>query len=95
MRGDLYAHDALKGNRLWKTKLGDRIRCAPSISTVVGSDEAIVYVGCDDGHLHAVDAVTGKKIWNYDVGTPIIPDPWIEEGAVYVSGQDGYVYALE
>ncbi len=95
MRGDLYAHDALKGNRLWKTKLGDRIRCAPSISTVVGSDEAIVYVGCDDGHLHAVDAVNGKKMWSCDVGTPIIPDPWIEEGTVYVSGQDGYVYALE
>ena len=55
----------------------------------------MIFTATNDGYLHAVDAVTGKKLWSYNVGTPIIPDPWIDEGTVYVSGQDGYVYALE
>jgi formylglycine-generating enzyme required for sulfatase activity len=94
-QGNLYSCSALTGKRLWKTDLGSRTRCAPSISTVLNSESAVVYIGCDDGNLWGVDAVTGKKLWNFKTGGRIWLDPWIADGVLYVASDDGYLYALE
>ena len=59
------------------------------------SDEAIVYIGCDDGNLCAVDAVTGQMLWSFETGGMIWLDPWIAENVVYVASDDGFLYALE
>jgi len=94
-QGYLYCADAMTGRRIWKTKLGARTRCAPSVSTVQGSEQASVYIGCDDGSVWAVNAVTGEKLWSYKTGGMIWMDPWIAEGVLYVASDDGYLYALE
>ncbi len=95
LQGNLYAFDTMTGKRLWKTHLADRIRCAPAISTdSPESMDAIVYIGSDDGTLWAVDATTGEKLWSFQTGGRVWPDPWVEDGTVYVGGGDGYVYAI-
>jgi outer membrane protein assembly factor BamB len=49
----------------------------------------VVYVGCRDAHVYAVDAATGREKWDYPtskswvIGTPAVPD-----GVVYVGTSD-------
>jgi outer membrane protein assembly factor BamB len=86
-----------KGARLWKTKLSERSRASVSVSTAPGgnSSEAIVYTGCDDGKVWALNAVDGKVLWNLKVAEgKIMGDPWISESTLFVTSDDGYVYAL-
>ena len=93
--GYLYAHDAMTGNRLWKTKLAGRTRSAPSIATESAqAQEAVVYIGCADGTVWAVEATTGEELWSYKTGGIVRAAPWIDEGIVYIASDDGCLYAL-
>ena len=95
-QGYLYCRNALTGATVWKTKLSGPTRCAAVISTPNSrSAEAIVYIGCDDGNVWAVDAVSGDKLWKFKTGSLIWMDPWVYEGVLYVASNDGYLYALQ
>ena len=39
-----------------------------SSPAVVGG---FVYIGSDDGHVYALNAATGAKIWTYPTGGPL------------------------
>lgn len=94
--GYLYAHDAATGRRIWKIKLGERIRSAPSVSALdTDAEEGTIYVGCDDGCIWALNAVDGEKLWSYETGAVVRSDPWIADGVVYFGSDDGWLYALE
>jgi outer membrane protein assembly factor BamB len=53
-----------------------------------------VYVGSNDGALHAVDARRGRGLWQYVTGGPIASSPLVSQGVVYVGSTDHAVYAL-
>ncbi len=55
----------------------------------------ILYVGCDDGRLYAIDAETGKAKWNYLTGGKITASPAIVDGVVFISSWDGKIYAIK
>ena len=93
--GYFYCCDAMTGKRLWRTKLSTRTRCAPTMSTIHGTETARVYIGCDDGALQALDATTGKLLWTFKTGDRIWLDAWVYEDSLYVASDDGNVYALE
>jgi len=47
---------------------GGRGPCHPQpgrLPVVAGGRDGTVYVGCRDAHVYALDAVTGRKIWDY------------------------------
>jgi len=100
--GVLMALDTETGRTCWEYRTGpslvpygNRANCYdPCIfgSPVVSGD--VVYVGANDGCLHAVDAATGQGIARYDIGTPITSAPAISGNAVVVTGRDGCVYAF-
>ena len=46
------------------------------------------------GLAAAVDAQSGKKIWEYCTGNKIFSAPFITPQNVYISSTDGYIYAL-
>jgi outer membrane protein assembly factor BamB len=95
LTGHAYAYDAPTGKRLWRADLGSRVRSAPSISTASPeSDQAVVYIGCDDGKLWALDALDGNKLWSLETGARITADAWIADGVVYVANHDGKLIAL-
>ncbi len=57
-------------------------------------DEARVYVGARDRHLHAVDRLTGKLRWKFKTGGRVASSPLVFEDAVVFGSSDGRLYAV-
>ena len=53
-----------------------------------------VYFGANDGIFYAVDTKTGKKIWSYNLGSPVLSSAAVSGNAVFISAYDGNVYAF-
>jgi hypothetical protein len=59
--------------------------------------DGVVYVGeqkLEDGSVLAVDADSGRRLWQYDTGSSVQSSPAVDEGRVYIGDNDGTVYAL-
>jgi len=95
--GHLYAIDAtLDGDvtgkgQVWHRGNEDFHR---SISTVA-IDNEIVYAVDLSGHLHCLDARTGKQHWMYDVMAAVWGSPFVADGKVYLGDEDGDVVVLK
>lgn len=74
---------------LWKAELGEAVGAAAAIV------DGVVYVGCDDGNLYALDLADGKKKWSYKKGGPIQAAPSVIEGKVIVGDEPGVLHAVE
>jgi outer membrane protein assembly factor BamB len=55
----------------------------------------VVYVGADDGRLHALEAKTGKELWAFRAGGPIRARVARAGGDVFVQADDGNLYKLD
>lgn len=88
--------------QLWRLPLGNLIAAAPTIVN------GVIYVGDWAGYFHAVDARTGKALWEQYVGKSADPDAAycqpstgvssqavVAGTTVYVGGGDSAVYALD
>jgi outer membrane protein assembly factor BamB len=57
-----------------------------------------VYIGSLDGFVYCLDAITGKFVWNYTIGSIVGSSPAVAGGKVYVGSHDiysvGRVYCL-
>jgi len=58
-------------------------------------DEARVYVGCRDKHVHAVDRHTGKRLWKFRTGGRVESSPLVFDDAVVFGSADGRLYAVD
>lgn len=54
-----------------------------------------VYFGSGDGHVYALDAVTGELRWKYATGDVVHGSPAYADGVVYVGSWDSFLYALD
>jgi outer membrane protein assembly factor BamB len=73
---------------LWTFSTKDAIEGTPAIA------DGVVFVGSFDKYLHAIDLITGKEKWRYEVGevkTPVA----VRDGKVYVGNLDGVLYAID
>jgi quinohemoprotein ethanol dehydrogenase len=88
--GYVYAIDAATGKELWKfdpraDPRAARNPCCDLVNRGVAVWKGKVFVASVDGRLHAVDANTGKEVWN--VNTIIDHNlPYSSTGAVYIAG---------
>jgi len=73
---------------VWKADIGDT-RSAPAVVN------GVVYAGTDDGHLYALDAVTGATVWSVKLGSLIGSSPAVVNQIVYVATHDGQFFALD
>jgi outer membrane protein assembly factor BamB len=62
-----------------------------SSPTVAGG---VVYFGCGDGYIYAVDALAGTLRWSYKTGDVVHSSPAVSGGIVYAGSSDTYFYAL-
>jgi outer membrane protein assembly factor BamB len=60
-----------------------------------GVDEARVYVGSRDKHLHAVDRQSGKRVWKFKTGGRVESSPLVFDDAVVFGSADGRLYAVD
>ena len=57
-------------------------------------DEARVYVGSRDKHLHAVNRATGMPVWKFKTGGRVECPPLVFDDAVVFGSNDGRLYAV-
>jgi alcohol dehydrogenase (cytochrome c) len=92
--GYLSAIDPLTGKSKWKMPWPGQPSMAGTLSTAGG----LVFTGAATGEFMAVDANTGKKLWQFQTSSGIIglPVTWEHKGKQYVSivSGAGGVWAL-
>lgn len=89
----LLAVDTDKGTERWAFEMENYTNTEPTSSPTFAN--GIVYVGCADGNLFAVDAKAGTKKWSYKTGAGIISTPTVVNGIVYFGSKDKNIYALD
>ncbi|WP_238006533.1 PQQ-binding-like beta-propeller repeat protein [Dactylosporangium sp. AC04546] len=55
----------------------------------------MVYAAGNDGTLHAIDAQTGRALWQRSTGAGVDARPAVAAGSVYVNDKDGTLNALD
>jgi len=69
-------------------------------SPIVNEDEGIVYAGCLDGKVYAIDAETGEELWQFESqdsrGKPaaIVSPPVLVGNLLIVANEAGNVYVI-
>jgi outer membrane protein assembly factor BamB len=53
-----------------------------------------VFVGSSDGKFYVLDAQTGQKKWEYEVGEALTSSPAIADGRVVIGSLDGRLYCF-
>src|SRR5205085_6120649 len=56
--------------------------------------KSTVYVGADDTHIYAFDALDGSVRWSYQLSTGVQASPAVANGVVYVGDNEGVFDAL-
>ena len=85
-RKKLVAPDATP---VWTYDAGSALWAGPRVH------EGTVYVGAQDGKLHAVDARTHQARWVFQTGGALRVRPSVDATAVYAQADDGYLYAID
>ncbi|MEO0324389.1 MAG: VIT domain-containing protein [Myxococcota bacterium] len=90
---ELRARDVQTGELVWKRTYGEADGAqAVSPPAVVGN--VLVY-GTLEGHLYVSDIDTGMTLRAYDVGEPVVFQPIVAQGWVYVATGAGNLIGLE
>ena len=74
---------------VWRFKCEDEVRSSPCVSG------GMLYVGCYDTNLYALDAGRGEFRWKYPTEGGISSSPAIWQDMVIVGSEDGSLYALD
>jgi outer membrane protein assembly factor BamB/tRNA A-37 threonylcarbamoyl transferase component Bud32 len=77
-----------KIEEIWKFECEDEVRGSPLV------DNGVVYVGCYDNNLYALDAQSGDFLWKYATEGGIAGKPATEDGMVFIGSEDNRLYAL-
>ncbi len=74
--------------RDWKANIGGRL------SPVTVADGKVFVARIDAHTVHALDAETGDKLWEFTAGARVDSPPTIYNGLALFGSADGYIYCL-
>ncbi len=74
--------------RLWRADIGG------DLSQCVIADGRLFVASIEDHTVHALDAMNGKKLWNYTAAGRVDSAPTFYRGTIIFGSRDGYVYCL-
>lgn len=86
--GKVYAVSQGSGVVRWSAEVGGNLNSAPA------ADDARVIAGGDRG-IVALDAATGKRLWDFKTPGPVHAAVLMANGRIYVGSNDGNVYCLD
>jgi Ca-activated chloride channel family protein len=91
--GEILARDMETSQIVWRRRYAQADGAqALSPPAVVGS---LLVFGTVDGQLFATDIDTGMTVWSYDIGEPVVFQPIVAQGWVYLATGSGNVIGLE
>jgi outer membrane protein assembly factor BamB/tRNA A-37 threonylcarbamoyl transferase component Bud32 len=73
---------------LWSFECEDEIRGSPILY------QDVIYIGCYDNNLYALDAQTGEFLWKYATEGGITGRPAAEEGVIFIGSEDHRLHAI-
>lgn len=73
---------------IWKFRCEDEVRSSPVVA------DGILYVGCYDNNLYALDARTGQFHWKYATEGGIAATPCVWKDRVLFGSEDRILYAV-
>jgi outer membrane protein assembly factor BamB len=92
--GHFYAIDATKRGDITQTgRVWHFEKIRRSISTAAIAD-GLVYIADFSGYLHCLDANTGQLYWTHDVLAAVWSSPFLVDGRVYLTDEDGDVLVM-
>lgn len=68
--------------------------CALFYSTQPPVPGGVVYIGSNDGSVHAINTNDGTQLWQAKTGGAVVSSPIVVNNVVFVGSRDRYVYAL-
>jgi outer membrane protein assembly factor BamB/tRNA A-37 threonylcarbamoyl transferase component Bud32 len=74
---------------LWSFKCEDEVRSSPCVAA------GMLFIGCYDTNLYALDAGRGEFRWKYATEGGISSSPTVWQDMVIVGSEDGAVYSLD
>ncbi len=86
--GATAASVAAEPKPIWQSQVGARL------SGVVVADGKVLVADVDRHTVHALDAQSGKRLWQYTAGGRVDSPPTIDKGRVLFGSADGRVYCL-
>jgi outer membrane protein assembly factor BamB/tRNA A-37 threonylcarbamoyl transferase component Bud32 len=72
----------------WIFTCEDEVRSSPRMS------DGILYVGCYDNNLYALDAQRGSFLWKFATEGGIAATPCLYENIILIGSEDGNLYAV-
>jgi outer membrane protein assembly factor BamB len=82
--GTIFAFDEKTGKVDWSFPTNNFVYGSPAVAKVPGTPPT-VYIGSYDEHFYALNALTGKQRWRYDVGGPVPGTATVIGHTVYTS----------
>lgn len=77
------------GTQSWLRQLGG------AVTSVGIASSGLVYVGCNNGYLYALNGSTGVIIWQQYTGGPVYSSPAVgSDDSIYVGSTSGNLYAF-
>ncbi len=73
---------------LWTFQCEDELRGTPLVYN------GVVYVGCYDHNLYALNAADGKFVWKYPTDGGVVTRPAAFEGNIYIGSQDHRLHTI-
>ncbi len=77
-----------KVSELWKADVG------PNLSQCVVADGKLFVATTENHTVHALDADSGKQLWQFTAGGRVDSAPTFYQGTILFGSRDGYVYCL-
>lgn len=97
LAGYLYCLDLQTGKEIWKYRSiedPDPKTFAAGFKATPLVTEKMIYIGDEDGVLHAIDRTTGKKSWIFATGAEIAGCVAQYEDKLLLASHDSYLYCL-
>jgi len=80
--------NATTGSKIWQYATNGGVESSPAVV------DGVVYIGCYNGFVYALNAASGAQIWSFNTGGSVYPSPAVADGMVYVGSATGRMYAL-
>ena len=90
MNGSVYGISSSNGALIWESPLSWRL----GFSTAPVFVDNLVLIGGRNGIFYALNADNGLVVWQYDVGSPILQTAAWDNGRVYFSTMNMYLYSI-